>query len=126
MSFDLTLSHVMLGVTDIERSTAFYEQTLGRRVLFRAGDGLVFVDGGPVAIGLNTGLAAARQPVAGAVELVFTVESVRAAHRELAAKGVSFVTGPRQATDKDWAATLTDPDGHYLTLFGPPGNEPVR
>jgi catechol 2,3-dioxygenase-like lactoylglutathione lyase family enzyme len=122
MSTALTgLSHVMLGVTDIDRSTKFYEQTLGRKILFRAGDGLVFVDGGHVAIGLNTGLAAARQPVAGAVELVFGVTDVTAAHRDLTAKGVIFITEPRQATDKDWVATFGDPDGHLLTLFGPKG-----
>ncbi len=115
------LSHVMLGVTDIERSTKFYEKTLGRRVIFRAGDGLVFVDGGPVAIGLNQALSAARQPVAGAVELVFGVENVKASYRALVRKGVIFVVEPRQATDKEWVATCADPDGHLLTLFGPPG-----
>jgi catechol 2,3-dioxygenase-like lactoylglutathione lyase family enzyme len=112
----------MLGVTDVERSTRFYEQTLGRKVLFRAGDGLVFVDGGTVAIGLNQGLAAARQPVAGAVELVLSVGNVTATHRELTGKGVIFITEPRQATDKDWVATFGDPDGHLLTLFGPKGD----
>lgn len=115
------LSHVMLGVTDIKRSENFYEKTLGRKVLFRSGDGLVFVDAGPVAIGLNQALASARQPVAGAVELVFAVENVKAAWRTLVKKGVIFVVEPRQATDKEWVATCADPDGHLLTLFGPPG-----
>jgi predicted enzyme related to lactoylglutathione lyase len=111
----------MLGVTDMERSVRFYEETLGRKVLFRAGDGLVFVDGGSVAIGLNKGLAASRQPVAGAMEIVFKVEAVKPAARALAGKGVRCVTEPRPVTDKDWAATFADPDGHYLTLFGPEG-----
>ena len=111
----------MLGVTDMKRSLRFYEKTLGRSVLFRAGDGLVFVDAGPVAIGLNTGLAAVRQPVAGAVELVFGVGNVKAAHRALVSEGVIFVTEPRQATETDWVATFADPDGHLLTLFGPQG-----
>ena len=114
------VAYVMLGVTDMERSTKFYEQTLGRPVRFKT-DGLVFIDGGPITIGLNRGLASKRQPVAGAMELVFVVESVRAAWRALTAKGVEFAIEPRQATDKDWSATFADPDGHYLTLFGPPG-----
>ena len=122
MSLQLAgLSHVMLGVTDLPRSLRFYETTLGLKVLFRAGDGLVFLDAGQVGIGLNAGLASVRQPIAGAVELVFAVGSVKAAHRALAAEGVIFVTEPRQATEKEWVATFADPDGHLLTLFGPEG-----
>jgi predicted enzyme related to lactoylglutathione lyase len=116
------VSYVMLGVTDMARSRKFYEQTLGRPVKFATdGDGLTFIDGGSITIGLNKGLAARRQPVAGAVELVFSVDSVKASFRALVEKGVAVVTEPRQATDTDWAATFEDPDGHYLTLFGPPG-----
>jgi len=115
------VAYVMLGVTDIDRSTKFYEHTLGRPVRFKADAGLVFIDAGPVTIGLSTGLAKRRQPIAGAMELVFTVENVKASWRSLAAKGVEFVVEPRQGTDKEWTATLADPDGHYLTLFGPPG-----
>ncbi len=84
-------------------------------------DALVFIDAGPITIGLNKGLADRRQPVAGAMELVFAVDSVKESFRALSAKGVSFVVEPRQATDTDWVATFPDPDGHYLTLFGPPG-----
>jgi predicted enzyme related to lactoylglutathione lyase len=115
------VAYVMLGVTDMERSVKFYEQTLGRSIRFKVEGGLVFIDGGPITIGLSTGLASRRQPVAGATELVFAVENVKGSWRALAAKGVEFVIEPRQATDRDWMATLTDPDGHYVTLFGPPG-----
>jgi predicted enzyme related to lactoylglutathione lyase len=114
------VAYVMLGVTDVARSTAFYEQTLGRPVRFKT-DALVFIDAGPITIGLNKGLADRHQPVAGAMELVFAVENVKGSFRELAAKGVSFVAEPRQATETEWVATFTDPDGHYLTLFGPAG-----
>ena len=72
--------------------------------------------------GMFGSLATARHPVAGAVELVFSVGNVTAAHRELTGKGVIFITEPRQATDKDWVATFGDPDGHLLTLFGPGGD----
>jgi catechol 2,3-dioxygenase-like lactoylglutathione lyase family enzyme len=113
------VSYVMLGVTDLERSTRFYEQTLGRPVRFKAGDSLVFFDAGPIAIGLNAALAATRRPVAGAMELVFAVESVKATYRELCDKGITFVAEPRQTTATEWAATFPDPDGHFLTVFGP-------
>ncbi|MEZ5317359.1 MAG: VOC family protein [Vicinamibacterales bacterium] len=115
------VSYVMLGVTDLERSTAFYEQTLGRPVRVRTAN-LVFVDAGPIAIGLSPDLARTRRPTAGATEIVFTVSDVGATWRALTALGVEFIREPRQVTDRDWAATLLDPDGHFLTLFGPQGS----
>ena len=119
---DARVSYIMIGVTDMARSRAFYEQTLGRKVMFAAdGDAFVFIDGGPVMIGLNKGLSSRRPHIAGATEIVFAVDNVKQTFRDLSSKGVAFVAEPRQATDKDWVATFADPDGHYLTLFGPPG-----
>jgi catechol 2,3-dioxygenase-like lactoylglutathione lyase family enzyme len=114
--------YVMLGVTDMARSVAFYEGVLGRRVVFRAGDELVFVDGGAVTIGLNAALGRLRQPVAGATELVLASDDVQGATRALAAAGVPVVRDARLATPQgQWSATVADPDGHYVTLFGQPG-----
>src|ERR1041385_5164862 len=112
------VAYVMLGVTDVERSVKFYEEMLGRQVRFRT-EGFAFIDGGAIAIGLSPDLGRHRQPIAGAMELVFAVDGVMAAWRSLSEKGVTFIREPRPATPTDWAATLTDPDGHYLTLFGP-------
>jgi predicted enzyme related to lactoylglutathione lyase len=112
------VSYLMLGVADVDRSVAFYESTLGRPIQFRV-EGLAFVDGGAVTIGLSRDLGKARQPLAGAVEIVFRVESVTASWEALKAKGVPFVRDPRQVNDQDWAATMEDPDGHYLTVIGP-------
>lgn len=116
------LTYVMLGVTDMARSVAFYEGVLGRRVVFRAGDELVFVDGGPVTIGLNAALGKLRQPVAGATELVLESDDVQGAMRALSMAGVTVVREARQTTPQgQWSATVADPDGHYVTLFGQPG-----
>jgi len=115
------VTHLMLGVADVARSTAFYEETLGRAVRFKT-DGIAFIDAGPIGIGLSADLARFRQPVAGAVEVVFSVPNVRRAWRELTGKGVSFVREPRQVTPTEWAATLADPDGHLISLFGPEGD----
>lgn len=116
------VTHVMLGVADVARSIMFYEQTLGRAVRFRT-EAMAFIDGGPVALGLSADLGRLRQPVAGAVEIVFSVPDVTRAWRDLAGKGVSFMREPRPVTPTDWAATFADPDGHLLTLFGPRGEE---
>ena len=114
------VTHLMLGVADVARSTAFYEQTLGRAVRFKT-DGIAFIDAGPITIGLSADLGRFRQPLAGAVEVVFSVPNVRRAWRELTDKGVSVVREPRQVTPTEWAATFADPDGHLLSLFGPEG-----
>jgi len=114
------VSHIMLGVTDMQRSLAFYEATLGRPVRFRVDDSLVFIDGGAVMIGLSTGLAKVRQPAAGAMEVVFSVDGVKPASQQLRDNGIEVVREPRVATPNgDWTATFADPDGHYVTLFGP-------
>jgi predicted enzyme related to lactoylglutathione lyase len=116
------ISSIMLGVSDMSRAVAFYEGTLGRPVRFRAGDGLTFIDGGAVMIGLSAPLAKVRQPVAGAMEIVFAVDGVKPMWRTLQERGVAFIREPRPATPQgEWTATMTDPDGHYVTLFGPPG-----
>ena len=113
------VSYIMLGVTDLERSVAFYTETLDQSVKMRF-ENFAFIDAGPIAIGLSAGLAATRPHIAGAMEIVFAVDSVTTAHRELADKGVQFLREPRQATDKEWVVTLLDPDGHYISLFGAP------
>jgi catechol 2,3-dioxygenase-like lactoylglutathione lyase family enzyme len=115
------VTHLMLGVADVARSTAFYEQTLGRAVRFKT-DGIAFIDAGPIAIGLSADLGRLRQPIAGAVEVVFSVPNVRRAWRELTDKGVNVVREPRQVTPAEWAATFADPDGHLISLFGPEGD----
>ena len=116
------ITHVLLGVSDMARSIMFYEQTLGRAVRFKT-EAITFMDAGPIGLGLSADLAKFRQPVAGAVEVVFSVPDVRQAWRDLTGKGVSFIREPRQVTPTDWAATFLDPDGHLLTLFGPKGDE---
>jgi predicted enzyme related to lactoylglutathione lyase len=108
----------MLGVADLARSLAFYERTLGRSVRFRT-EGIAFIDGGAITLGLSTDLSRFRQPLAGAVEIVFAVPDVTRAWRDLADKGVTFMREPRQVTPTEWAATFADPDGHLLSLFGP-------
>jgi catechol 2,3-dioxygenase-like lactoylglutathione lyase family enzyme len=111
---------IVVGVTDFARSVAFYRDTLGLALQFQQ-EGLAFFAAGPVSVILSAGMGRVRTPVAGAMELVFPVENVKRTARALAAAGVAFYHEPRQVTEKDWAANMLDPDGHFLTLFGPPG-----
>jgi catechol 2,3-dioxygenase-like lactoylglutathione lyase family enzyme len=114
------VGYIVIGVTDLPRSVAFYRDTLGLPLQFEQG-GLAFFTAGPVSIILSAEMGRVRTPVAGAMELVFPVDDVKRVWRALTAAGVTFFREPRQVTEKDWAANMQDPDGHFLTLFGPPG-----
>jgi predicted enzyme related to lactoylglutathione lyase len=82
---------------------------------------LALLQSGTVMLGLSTGHLRLAPHIAGATEVVFRVENVRAAQRDLTAKGVSFLGEPRQITAMDWASHFRDVDGHLLSIFGPEG-----
>ncbi|HJY86567.1 MAG TPA: VOC family protein [Candidatus Acidoferrales bacterium] len=111
---------IMLGVRDLPQALAFYKEKLGLKVLLEEPQ-LALLECGTVLLGLSRGHAHAVPHVAGATEVVFRVETVRAAHRALTAQGVSFVSEPHQVTPTDWAAHFRDRDGHLLSIFGPEG-----
>ncbi len=115
----LKVSMISLGVKDTARSIAFYAQTLGMQMIGQPGEVTLF-QAGSVQIALNHPLGDASGSVmVGAVEVIFSVEGVAAAHRQLAERGCTFIRDPHEVFAGTWAATLTDPDGHRLTILGP-------
>jgi len=114
------ISAVMLGVRDLPQSVAFYQDKLGLKVLMQEPQ-LALLQCGTVMLGLSRGHVSLAPHVAGATEVVFQVESVRAARKNLMEQGVVFISEPRQVTATDWAAHFKDPDGHLLSVFGPEG-----
>jgi catechol 2,3-dioxygenase-like lactoylglutathione lyase family enzyme len=116
------ITAVMLGVRDLEQSLSFYKEKLGLQVIMQE-QGLALLRCGDVMLGLSLGHVSLAPQVAGATEVVFAVESVRAAYKELVALGITFMAEPRQATPKEWVAHFKDPDGHLLSIFGPEGQE---
>jgi methylmalonyl-CoA/ethylmalonyl-CoA epimerase len=112
---------VMVGVRDLASSVVFYRDKLGLTLVSQF-EGFAFFNGGGVTLALSEGLARAHcpsGPVAGATEVVFSVDDVRAAYQELAERGVSFTHEPRVVSGPMWAANFNDPDGHRLSAFGP-------
>src|SRR5271168_1000121 len=114
------ITAVMLGVREMPAALAFYRDKLGLTVIMQE-PGLSLLQCGAVMLGLSRGHVQSAPHIAGATEVVFRVESVRAAHRDLAAQGISFLSEPRQATPTDWVAHFRDVDGHLLSIFGPEG-----
>jgi catechol 2,3-dioxygenase-like lactoylglutathione lyase family enzyme len=109
---------VMLGVTDLSRSVAFYRDQLGLTVKQEI-PGFAFLDGGGVTLCLSQPLARATGRGAGATEIVFSVDDVRAAFEALHGRGVQFTHEPRNVSGPMWAANFEDPDNHKLSIFGP-------
>lgn len=115
----LRVSMIALGVKDIGRSIQFYGETLGLQLAGKPGEVTLF-RAGDVTIVLNHPLGrASGETMAGAVEVIFPVESVAATYGDLTKRGCKFLREPREVTPGTWAATFTDPDGHRLTILGP-------
>jgi catechol 2,3-dioxygenase-like lactoylglutathione lyase family enzyme len=114
------IAAVMLGVRDLPQALEFYKDKLGLSVIMQE-PSLALLQCGTVMLGLSRGHVNLAPHVAGATEVVFAVDNVRAAHKALSALGVTFMSEPRQATPTDWVAHFKDPDGHILSVFGPEG-----
>jgi catechol 2,3-dioxygenase-like lactoylglutathione lyase family enzyme len=117
------LSVVMLGVSDLSRSLRFYCGKLGLN-LQREFPGIVFLDGGKVALCLSEPAAKMRGRLPGSGEIGFSVKDVNAAYRGLEARGVTFTHGPRSLTPTHWIANFDDPDGNHLSISGPATSTP--
>ena len=114
------ITSIMLGVRDLPQALAFYKEKLGLTVIMQE-PSLALLQCGGVMLGLSRGHVNLAPHVAGATEVVFGVESVRATYKALSAQGVIFMSEPRPATPTDWVAHFKDPDGHILSIFGPEG-----
>jgi catechol 2,3-dioxygenase-like lactoylglutathione lyase family enzyme len=115
------ITAVMLGVRDLPQALEFYKNKLGLRVIMQE-PALALLHCGTVMLGLSRGHVNLAAHVAGATEVVFAVDNVRAAHKALSAQGITFISEPRQATPTDWVAHFKDIDGHILSVFGPEGS----
>jgi len=116
-------------VTDMDRSVAFYTETLGLRLAFRAGDHWAGIDAGD---GFQLGLhpASSRAPApgtAGAVTVGFAVnEPLESVVSTLKERGVN-VQGPDADGEGGLKlACLSDPDGNQLYLAELTRDQPPR
>jgi predicted enzyme related to lactoylglutathione lyase len=109
---------IALGVSDIAKSVAFYKDKAGFELQNQFG-GIAFFSGGPITLMLNTELRRPTGPLTGATEIVLAADSVAATQRALTERGCTFIKEPHEVTPGSWAATFSDPDGHWLTIFGP-------
>ncbi len=113
------ISSVILRVADVEKSTAFWSETLGLDVSFQIPN-FTFLDGGGAQLILSH--------IDGGVtdesltEVVFSSDDVRATYDDLMSSGVIFEVELRPInsdSERDLlAASFRDPDGHWGSLTG--------
>ncbi len=122
-NFSLNLSkigQIAIGVSDIDRATEFYRDTLGMRYLFSAPPGMSFFDCDGVRLMLTLPEQGRDESKSSSV-IYYTVEDVQQATETLKSRGVRFIGEPhiihRTDTYDLWMSFFTDPDGNTLALM---------
>ena len=111
------ISNIILSVTNLNRSVAFYKDNLGMKVISTIPGEFAFLDGGGVTLALRERSEGIRP---GLTEVVFELPDVYTAYESSESRGLSFSTPPRVVTESDAkqlvAADFRDPDGHVLSI----------
>jgi lactoylglutathione lyase len=120
------VDYVMVNVSDMRRSVAFYRDTLGLRLKFESPAWSEFETGATtLALHASTraaGSEAATQPgpAAGTCSLGFSVPDLDSTYAELLKRGAHFVIPPtEQANEGIRLAVCIDPDGLAISFAEP-------
>jgi lactoylglutathione lyase len=120
------LSYVIVFVSDMARSTAFYRDVLGLSLRFESPEWTEFeTPGATLALHLadtpiRTAISADAIP-AGQCHLGFSVEDIDAFHERMVAKGVPCLQPPREEDFGIRLAGYADPDGQPFRVSGGSG-----
>jgi catechol 2,3-dioxygenase-like lactoylglutathione lyase family enzyme len=115
----MRVSHVILRVTDLDASVAFYRDLVGLELMSET-PGFVFFDSGSIQIALNANPDEPTDETS--TELVLEVDDVSSTVKEMEDRGIEFEVPLRPVTtagDRTLHAThLRDPDGHFWSVTG--------
>ncbi len=113
------IGQIALSAKDIDASIAFYEKTLGLRLIMRPQPGMAFFDCGGQSLLLEKEHGPEPKPAAGSV-LYFDCPDLAVCVRELEVRGVKFVHPPHRIAQLPtydlWMAFFEDPNKHLLAL----------
>ena len=114
------LDYIIVYVSDMERSTAFYRDVLGLSMKFTS-PGWTEFSTGTTTIALHTTgdqklPPSQGRPPAGLAQLGFVVDDLAATYEALKAQDVFFSLPPNKQTSGVTLAVLHDPDGLGISL----------
>lgn len=113
-----TPDRFVIYVSDMQRSVAFYRDTLGLPLKFSSPGWSEFSNGGTI-LALHRhmgGEAGAAEPAAGQATLAFTLDDLQGAYETLQTEGAHFSLAPQTQPSGQTFAILHDPDGFSITL----------
>jgi lactoylglutathione lyase len=118
------VDYVMVNVSDMPRSVAFYRDTLGLRLKFES-PGWSEFDTGSTTLALHAARAAGSEaaqagPVAGTCSIGFSVPDIQSTYADLQKRGARFVMPPtEQVNEGIKLAVCVDPDGLGISFAQP-------
>ncbi len=111
------IGQIAITVDDLARARNFYQNTLGMKFLFDAGQ-LAFFQCGDIRLMLST---SEKQEPRGGTILYYKVADIHATHAALISRGVEFFENPHliaKMPDHDlWMAFLKDTEGNTLGIM---------
>lgn len=124
------VDYVMVNVSDMRRSVAFYRDMLGLPLRFES-PGWSELETGATTLALHVAPrrvadadATLEGPIAGRCSIGFSVESLDATYSELQSRGARFVMPPtEQANEGIRLAICVDPDGLEISFAEPIARE---
>lgn len=108
------LGLIMVVVSDMQRSIAFYRDVLGLKLQFESPE-WTQLDAGNVGVGLHASSEKLHPERTHAVQFGFYVSDIHHTVEELKKKGVHIVLEPK-LEDFGWLAIFSDPDGYHIQL----------
>ena len=117
-----TLRSVILFVSDMGRSVAFYRDVLGWPLKCQSPERTEFAaEGTTLALqyaSKPSGAAAVQGEMAGRCQLGFSVDAIETFHRDMVANGVLCIQPPTEGAFGAKLAVYADPDGLPFSVAG--------
>jgi len=113
------LGQIAINAKDVNRATAFYQDVLGLKLLFKAPPGLAFFDCGGVRLMLDHAEKAEFDHLSSV--LYFAVPDIQASYQKLKESGVKFEDEPhllaKMPSHDLWMTFFRDSEGNLMSLM---------